>query len=169
MPRTVRGRYNDLASQLKEEKTEQQVTEPSTTALKAMIWKYFLWLALTECLATCSRLVDRHCGTDRTCPRCGFEEETINHCLFLCPPALQTWALSGIPLSPGSFPSGSLVENFDYLLLKAKNLGTPTTALACFPWIVWFIWKAWNEKIFNGKEILPLDTVNHAIREEEEW
>ena len=173
---TVKSGY-DLASQLKERKTEQQVTEPSTTALKAMIWKlktnrkikHFLWLALTECLATCSRPDDRHCGMDRTCPRCGFEEATLNHCLFLCAPALQTWALSGIPSSPGSFPTGSLVENFDYLLLRAKNLGTPTNALVCFPWIAWFIWKARNEKIFNGKKILPPDTVNHAIREEEEW
>ncbi|KAG2265163.1 hypothetical protein Bca52824_072242 [Brassica carinata] len=98
--------------------------------------KHFLWQALSDCLATCSRLVDRHCGTERLFRRCGTEEETINHCLFLCPPALQTWALSDISSSPGSFPSKSLVENFVYLLLRAKNLGTPTNVLARFPWII---------------------------------
>ncbi|KAG2309040.1 hypothetical protein Bca52824_028788 [Brassica carinata] len=80
------------------------VSEPSTNPLKAMIWKlktsrkikHFLWQALSDSMATCSRLADRHCGTDRMCPRCGTEEETINHCLFSCPPAIQTWALSDI-------------------------------------------------------------------------
>ena len=155
----------------------QQASEPSTNSLKAMIWKlkttrkikHFLWQALSDCLATCSQLVDRHCGTERLCPRCVSEEETINHCLFLCPPALQNWALSDIPSSPGSFPSESLVENFDFLLLRAKNLRTPTNALARFPWIMWFIWKARNDKVFNGKDILPPDTVSHATRGEEEW
>ena len=114
--------------------------------------------------STIRLLSDRHCGTDRICPRCGTEEETINHCLFQCPPALQTWALSDIPPSPGAFPSLSRVDNFDYLLLRAQKLGTPTTALARFPWILWFIWKARNERIFNGKEVLPPDTVSHATR-----
>lgn len=111
----------------------QKASEPTTNLLKAMIWKlktsrkikHFLWQALSECIATCNRLVDIDCGTDRSCPRCGCEEETTNHCLFLCPPALQTWALSDIPSSPGSFPSGFLVENFDYLLLRAKKDGSP--------------------------------------------
>lgn len=50
----------ELALQLKEEKLAYQVTEPSTTSLKAMIWKlkttrkikHFLWQALSDCLAT---------------------------------------------------------------------------------------------------------------------
>ncbi|XP_013624927.1 PREDICTED: uncharacterized protein LOC106331141 [Brassica oleracea var. oleracea] len=41
--------------------------------------------------------------------------------------------------------------------------------LARFPWIAWFIWKARNEKIFNGKQILPPDTVLHATQEEKNW
>ncbi|KAG2330579.1 hypothetical protein Bca52824_001759 [Brassica carinata] len=41
--------------------------------------------------------------------------------------------------------------------------------MARFPWILWFIWKARNEKVFNGKTILPPDTVQQATREEEEW
>ncbi|KAG2330378.1 hypothetical protein Bca52824_001558 [Brassica carinata] len=107
-----------------------------------MIWKlktshkikHFLWQALSDSIATCSRLADRHCGTDRLCPRCGTEEETINHCLFSCPPATQTWALSDIPSSPGSFPSSSLVENFDYLLLRAKASGAPDTKRESIQW-----------------------------------
>lgn len=76
---TVKSSYK-LASQLKEEKQEDnQVAEPSVNPLKVLIWKlkmtrkikHFLWQAVSECIATCSRLVDRHCGIDRTCPKCG--------------------------------------------------------------------------------------------------
>ncbi|KAG2323466.1 hypothetical protein Bca52824_016679 [Brassica carinata] len=89
--------------------------------------------------------------------------------LFLCPPALQAWALSDIPTVQGCFPSESLLGNFDYLLLRAKKNGVPDNLLARFPWISWFIWKARNELLFNGKQILPPDTVLHATREEESW
>ncbi|XP_056864269.1 uncharacterized protein LOC130511351 [Raphanus sativus] len=173
---TVKSGYK-LATQMKEEKQDITAHEPSINPLKAMIWKlkapkkiqHFLWQVLSGCIATCSRLADRHCGIDRSCPRCGHEDESINHLLFLCPPALQTWALSDIPTSPGIFPSESLYGNFDYLLLRAKKNGTPEDILARFPWIAWFIWKARNEKTFNGNQIIPPDTVLHATREEENW
>ncbi|KAG2326919.1 hypothetical protein Bca52824_009647 [Brassica carinata] len=48
-------------------------------------------------------------------------------------------------------------------------IGAVDNILARFPWIVWFIWKARNEKTFNSKQILPPDTVLHATREEENW
>ena len=166
-----------LAMQLKEEKVKTTVTEPCINPLQAMIWKlqaprklkHFLWQALTGCMVTCGRLANRHCGTDRSCPRFGDFEESINHLMFLCPPALQTWALSDIPTSPGSFPSDSLFENFDYLLLLAKENGTPQNLIARLPWIAWFIWKARNDKVFNGNDIIPPDTVLDATREEENW
>ena len=71
--------------------------------------------------------------------------------------------------SPGVFPSQSLYENFDYLLLRAKKRGAPENKMKRFPWTLWFIWKARNEKVFNGKVILPPETVQHATQEEEEW
>ncbi|CAL9241617.1 unnamed protein product, partial [Arabidopsis halleri] len=66
---------------------------PSVSALQAQSWKiqssrkikHFLWQTATGCLATCQRLVDRHLRTDKTCPRCGMCDETINHVLFECP------------------------------------------------------------------------------------
>ena len=173
---TVKSGYK-LASQMKEANIESAVMEPSINQLKEMIWKlkaprkiqHFLWQVLSDSIASCSRLADRHCGTDRSCPRCGHEEESLNHLLFLCPPALQTWALSYIPTLPGLFPSESPYENFDYLLLRATKNGAPRNVLARFPWIAWFIWKARNEKIFNNTQILPPETVLHATQEEENW
>ncbi|KAL9812373.1 putative ribonuclease H domain, reverse transcriptase zinc-binding domain-containing protein [Arabidopsis thaliana] len=156
---------------------ENEVTEPSTKILKKQVWKvktarkikHFLWQALSGCLATSSRLVDRHCGSDRTCMRCGGVSESINHLLFECPPAMQVWALSNIPTNPGIFPSTSIFTNFDFLLWRAKDLGATKEILEAFPWILWYVWKARNDKIFNNKDILPPDTLQLAISEATNW
>ncbi|WZZ63839.1 hypothetical protein YC2023_075209 [Brassica napus] len=158
-------------------KGKERGQEPSLNGLKEQIWllkaprkiKHFLCQALSDSIAASSRLVDRHCGQDRSSLRCGSDNESVNHILFTCPPALQTWALSEIPSAPGVFSSNSLYENFDYLLCRAKQNGATSTMLACFPWVAWFIWKARNDKVFNGKDILPPDTVNHSRQEAEEW
>lgn len=55
-----------------------------------------MWQALSDSITTSSRLVNRHCL------RCSSENESVNHLLFTCPPALQTWLLSDIPTVQGS-------------------------------------------------------------------
>ncbi|XP_013632420.1 PREDICTED: uncharacterized protein LOC106337859 [Brassica oleracea var. oleracea] len=122
-----------------------------------------------RCVAVCSRLAERHCRNERACPRCGGDEETINHLLLECPPAVQTWALSDIPSIPGQFPSKSLLENFDFLLFRATAKGVSTQRLIKFPWIAWYLWKSRNDKLFNGVEISPLDSLLKASQESDEW
>ncbi|KAF8045512.1 hypothetical protein N665_4779s0001 [Sinapis alba] len=117
----------------------------------------------------CSRLSDRHCGNDRSCPRCGGDDESINHFLFECPPSLQTWALSDLPSSPGQFPCTSVYDNFDLLLLRAPTRGVSTQRLAKFPWIMWYLRKARNDKLFNGVEVTPMNVLQKANQECEEW
>ncbi|XP_019099570.1 PREDICTED: uncharacterized protein LOC104783445 [Camelina sativa] len=155
----------------------QAVMEPSLTKLKGHAWKlnaprkikHFIWQAIAGCIASCSRLVDRHCGTDRTCPRCGAAEESINHVLFECPPALQVWALSHTPLPPGIFPCSSLYANLDFLFWGAKDLGYVVSIVESFPWLLWYIWKARNDKVFNNHEILAPDTCEIAFSEATSW
>ena len=104
---TVKSGYKH-ATQMKEEKGEICGQEPSLNGLREQIWllktprkiKHFLWQALSNSIAAASLLVDRHCGHDRSCQRCSSEEESVNHIMFTCPPALQTWALSDIPTIP---------------------------------------------------------------------
>lgn len=120
---TVQSGYT-LAMAMDSSLATVPVTEPSTTALKAKAWsvktsrkiKHFIWQALSDCVPVCSRLTDRHCSTERNCPRCGADNETINHLLFKCPPTVQVWALAHIPHSPGSFPSTSIFSNLNHLL-----------------------------------------------------
>jgi len=150
---------------------------PSVSALKAQAWKlkttrklkHFVWQCVSGCLATCQRLHFRHIGRDKKCPRCGANEETINHLLFDCPPARQVWALSGIPSSLSRFPSPSIYNNLDYLYWRAKEIGASEESLRIFPWIMWYIWKARNRKIFENICVQPQDTLGLAIQEEEVW
>ena len=131
--------------------------------------KHFLWQVTTGYLATAKQLKERHCAKESICVRCGDENESINHTIFECPPALQCWALSDIPSSPGLFPSNSIYSNIDFLLFRAKETGVRSEVLAAFPWIVWYIWKARNEKIFKDKDITPLDSLQLAVKEAESW
>ncbi|RID49250.1 hypothetical protein BRARA_H00062, partial [Brassica rapa] len=94
---------------------------------------------------------------------------TINHTIFECPTALQCWALSNIPSSLGLFPCNSLYSNIDFLLFRAKETGVRSEALAAFPWIAWYIWKARNKKIFKDKDITPMDSMQLAVKEAASW
>ncbi|XP_009150012.1 uncharacterized protein LOC103873347 [Brassica rapa] len=173
---SVKSGYT-LAVEKMEASELEQILEPSTTTLKARTWKlkttkkikHFIWQALSNCVPVCSSLSDRHCGNDRTCPRCGAEEETCNHLLFECPPSVQAWALADIPHSPGLFPCNSIYSNLNHVLWNARTYGIPDTLLATVPWMIWYIWKARNDKIFNGKDTTPLETVQIAKAEAESW
>ncbi|XP_048622927.1 uncharacterized protein LOC125592004 [Brassica napus] len=153
------------------------VLEPSAMALQARVWtlktsnkiKQFIWQALSNCVPVCSSLADRHCGNERSCPRCGAEEETRNHLLFECPPAVQAWALADIPHFPGLFPCTSILSNLDHVLWRAKDYGLQDTIINNVPWVIWYIWKARNDKAFNGKDISPLETIQTAKAEAESW
>ncbi|CAA7027943.1 unnamed protein product [Microthlaspi erraticum] len=166
-----------LAVQLKETLSSNPLLQPSVDALKSKVWtlkttkklKHFIWQAIAGITPVCSRLADRHCGIVRACPRCGAEEETINHMLFECPLAKQTWALThGLP-DPGIFPCNALFLNLEYLLCIATRQGPADTGFAPFPWTAWFIWKARNDKVFKGKDVEPMDTSQAAKTEATAW
>ncbi|CAA7027569.1 unnamed protein product [Microthlaspi erraticum] len=165
-----------LAMKLKNTEQDQALTETSTTALKGKVWtlktvrkiKHFLWQAIAGCIPVRQNLVSRHCGTDKSCPRCNTGDETINHLLFECPLAVQTWSLSNLPSEPDVFPNGGLFQNLDQLLWRIKEgsaPGGPDNIIARWPWIIWYIWKARNEKLFNDKEIQSEDTIQLAYTE----
>ncbi|XP_056859971.1 uncharacterized protein LOC130508465 [Raphanus sativus] len=173
---TVRSGY-ELVNKKRREIQAQPVEEPSTTSLKKEIWslkttrkiKHFLWQSLSGFVTSASKLYERHCATDKTCTRCGAEDETINHILFECPPARQCWALSDIPNPPGLFPCMALFSNIDHLLWRAKEHGVPKEILEPFPWILWFLWKSRNNFIFNGIDTPPHETLQLATAEAQSW
>ncbi|CAN6873757.1 unnamed protein product, partial [Brassica oleracea] len=91
-----------LAMEMDTNRAPPLVSEPSTTSLKAKVWsiktsrkiKHFIRNSLSDCVPICGRLSDRHCSSERNCPRCGADHESVNHLLFECPPSVQVWALA---------------------------------------------------------------------------
>ncbi|CAA7020263.1 unnamed protein product [Microthlaspi erraticum] len=173
---TVKSGYEHATRRSNAEKPAY-VLEPSIISLKQEAWKtrttkklkQFIWQCLTGCIAARDRLVDRHCGSDRSCPRCGDEDETVNHLLFECPEAVKVWTLSDIPIIPGVFPSKAIFCNFDHLIWRAQENGTQDQTLLKYPWILWFIWKARNEKVFDNTDVEPLSTLQSAMSESISW
>ena len=102
---------------------------------------------------------------DISCARCGAVEESINHVFFECPPAIQVWALSKIPTNPAIFPTDSLFTNMDHLFWRVA----PPMEDHQFAWILWYIWKGRNNKVFSNLDIDPRDTLNLAEMESIIW
>ncbi|CAA7031305.1 unnamed protein product [Microthlaspi erraticum] len=96
-------------------------------------------------------------------------EESINHAIFECPPALQTWALALslhhqiFFLPPAYTRIWTTCSGEDPISIIGEEDCDP------FPWIIWFIWKARNEKLFRGIDRDPLGTVRHAEAECRAW
>lgn len=88
--------------------------------------------------------------------------------MFECLLALQVWALSTILTSPGVFMCSSLYVNFDFLLWRAKEVGAIDEQMSVFSWILWNL-KVRNDKVFDGKDKLPLETLQLAIHEAKDW
>ena len=173
---TVRPGYK-VAVEQRRNFHAREVTEPSTNGLKKEVWKlksprkikHFLWQAISGYVASASKLKERYCGSDSTCQRCGSEQETVNHILFECPPVTQCWALSHIPSSPGLFPSSSIYVNVETLLKYSKEPNHLGECSSMFPWIMWYQWKAHNNKCFSNKDTTPLESLQLACQEADAW
>ncbi|XP_013601383.1 PREDICTED: uncharacterized protein LOC106308810 [Brassica oleracea var. oleracea] len=141
--------------------------------LKAFCWKircspklkHFLWQLVTGCIGVRKNLQARGIQGDICCARCGAPEESINHVFFECPPALQVWALSKIPSNPTIFPTSSLFTNMDHLFWRVL----PQMEDHQFVWILWYIWKARNNKVFSNLDMDPMDTLKLAETESTLW
>lgn len=173
---TVRSGYK-VAVEQRRNFHAREVTEPSTNGLKKEVWKlksprkikHFLWQAISGYVASASKLKERYCGSDSTCQRCGAEQEIVNHILFEFPPATQCWALSHIPSSPGLFPSSSIYVNVETLLKYSKEPNHLGECSSMFPWIIWYQWKAHNNKCFSNKDTTPLESLQLACQEADAW
>ena len=106
---------------------------------------------------------------DNYCPRCGELGETVTHAFFECPPALQVWSLSSTPTSPDIFPVSSVYTNMDYLFWRKNSIIEPEQDRDPYPWIIWYIRKARNDKLFRGIDRDPLELVRYAESECQAW
>ena len=86
-------------------------------------------------------------------------------CVFECSPALQVRAISEIPSNPALFPTSSLFTNMDHLFCRVF----PQMDDHQFAWILWYIWKWRNNKIFSNLDIDTRETLKLVETESTLW
>ena len=106
---------------------------------------------------------------DNYCPRCGEPKETVTHAIFECPPAWQVWSPSTTPSNPDIFPLSSIYANMDYLFWRNNSFIEPELDKDPYPWIIWCILKARNDKLFRGIDKYPMKLVRYAESECQAW
>ena len=108
-----------------------------------------MWRALSGELAVRQRLSTRGIALDKTCTRCGLQEESICHVLFHCKPARETWQRSRFPFPSSGFSHDCVFLNFHHLIAESRKQNVSTDTKRRFPWILWQIWKAINAFCFE--------------------
>ncbi|KAF3550495.1 hypothetical protein DY000_02006317 [Brassica cretica] len=64
--------------------------------------------------------------------------------------------------------TAGVIQIMAYTQSKQEQ-GVPESLTFRVPWILWCLWKARNDKVFNGKDVFPLDTLQLASSEADIW
>ena len=150
---------------------------PSLNGIKDRIWsldtapkiKIFLWKVISGALPVSDKLIERGMKIDTRCQICGLEGESINHVLFTCTIARQTWANSNFPHPPHGFDPSSVYSNIFYVLKTRINTLVPEQIRRKGPWLIWSIWKNRNSFLFEGKIALGPSLIRLIDDEVDHW
>lgn len=140
------------------------------TSGRVLKWRYYLiWPLGAGHVAVTRNLNRRNIHCDNYFPRCEEPEESVTHAIFECPPAIQVWSLSDTPSSPDTFPSSSIYTNMDYLFWRKNSIMERELDRDLYLCIIWYIWKAWNDKLFQRIYRDPLELVRYGESECQAW
>ncbi|KAL3820839.1 hypothetical protein ACJIZ3_006744 [Penstemon smallii] len=163
---TVKSAYH-LQQNLKFLAAEERTGGSSAREIRNWNWiwktcvppkvKIFLWSCCSKALPVCERLQRRRLLEDGNCPRCGYELETITHCLLKCAYARQVWALSGLPYGKYNCDLDDVEQWFKlaYTRMDLKEFGY-------FATICWWLWFSRNKWIWEKSDIMPPSLCSHA-------
>lgn len=167
---TKTGYYSAVSEQLPEE--NQQTTQDWLKEVWKLCTspklKLFVWKIKHRAIPVGERLEARQVVPETKCIHCG-GSESIMHLFFHCPYASKVWEL--VPFSGGFNPLP--LNDFEQAwqtLLRVVNL-PPTGLGSCplAPWLLWAIWTARNQKMFQSRTFSPQETVTKAIHDAREW
>lgn len=129
--------------------------------------KVFLWNVLHDGLPVGEQFAIRNIPISSQCPRCT-ETESVVHLLFNCRYAKDVWDLVPFALPADQNPTISTA----YGPIQKNPIPPPPTGLEAgtlSSWILWNIWIARNQPIFNKQIATPIELVTKAIKEAREW
>ncbi|CAN1336304.1 Uncharacterized mitochondrial protein AtMg00310 [Linum perenne] len=122
---------------------------------------FFMWRGTNNSLATNANLLIRKCSQTSACPFCD-QIETVNHCLFFCAHARETWST----IFPSLLPPVTL--NFRrWLFSLHERIQASKWALVAAG--CWNIWKDRNDFVFNNVRPLASNTVSSCNRDLALW
>ncbi|WZY70642.1 hypothetical protein YC2023_002882 [Brassica napus] len=173
---TVKSGYW-VARNLLTAEEEKEVLESSITKLQAFAWTieapqkicHLIWQLITGHVELTRNLTRCNMRCDNYCSRCGEPEESVTHAILECPPALQAWSLSATSTCPNIFPVPSVYANMNYLFSRKNSIVELGLDRDSYPWIIRYIWKARNDKLFRGIDKDPLELVRYAESECQAW
>ncbi|CAL1414974.1 unnamed protein product [Linum trigynum] len=121
--------------------------------------RLFIWKCGKNAIATRVRLFDRKCAPNPLCPLCENQEETIMHCFFHCPKALETWTQLGL-LNVLPVADSCFVDWF--FGLKDRVSVGQITKIVCSLWNIWIARNAW---VFESRAFSPSSVAILAERD----
>lgn len=161
--------FHDLREEEAIERSQGSIT------LKNEVWKLqilpkikqFLWNVISGAVPSYVALCTRGVRLDPTCQRCCYDEEDINHVLFLCPHASAIWRCANSPLA-NQF-TNNLEVNITMLLQLASDMKDDKFYQYQSFWILWYVWKSRNEFLFNHRNVHPSEDARRAKEANGEW
>lgn len=127
--------------------------------------KHFWWRACKNAVATKENLYRRKWSRDPICPLCNKDVETIQHLLFRCPKIGSVWELCNLT-EVYMRDTNSLLRWTNEVVGDTEKTAGLTHFLSRVAMLGWSIWKARNEKIFQGTPIMDRSI---GIRMEQAW
>jgi hypothetical protein len=121
--------------------------------------KIFAYLADIDRLSTRANLFRKSCAPSDTCAACD-PVETSRHLFFECTLASHVWARLGVPVP---------AEQFSIWELPSPLGVAPTTWHFGVAAIMWSIWKARNDLVFNGTTTSPVFAIRRACEDIALW
>ena len=106
---------------------------------------------------------------DNICPRCGDPDEAATPAIFKYPPALQSWALAATPSHHNIFHVSIIYINIDYLFWRKNNIEDSEMDIDPYSWIIWYLYKTKNAKLFRGIDRDPLELIRYVDGECQAW
>ena len=131
--------------------------------------KIFLWKVISGAIPVADHLIERGMKVDTRCQTCGMEGESMNHVLFTCTIARQSWVLCNYPVPENGFDPSFIYSNIFYVLKMGNNQRCPSNIRRSGSWILWSIWKNRNSLLFNGSLSVGQIFAKSTFEEVDHW
>lgn len=125
--------------------------------------RHFLWRVCTNSLSLKGNLKRRHLIDDDRCPRCMWEEESVQHAFFGCAFATQLWDLMGCKEMARHDVDETTVDLMLLWSVLDKQIVQKGT------YLMWNLWTERNKLVFENCSCHPAVITERVGRQVDEF